>query len=142
MAKRIVLCKFRYINATGLREVQYNSPKDYAYYTDDDTIKVDDYCVVNVRASSPSISGLQVVKVVGVQETVEAIAKVFEWIIVKVPMDEYNARLEKQDKLKLLEVKIRKATEDARRMIEFEKLAETLPELKELVAEFKALSQE
>lgn len=108
--------------------------RDYAYFTDDDTIEVGDTVVVD----APS-SGLTCVKVVSLTETVESVERVGKWIVQKVDTKPYCARLEKEGRRKVLRAKIERAKEEALDAMALKEVAAISPELAAMVEELKGL---
>lgn len=119
--------------------------KDYAYYTDDETIAKDDFVVVvspyGEVYDDESQGYVKVVKVVSVEETVEAITKASKWIVQKVDLAAYRERMKRIERLKLLDAKIEQAKKEAMRRLELKQLMDMSPELKQLVEERLGLSE-
>jgi hypothetical protein len=118
----------------------------YAYYSDDETILVDDYVVVvspngATNHRSEAVDGFPtIVKVVSIEETLEGVLKVAKPIVCKINLTAYAARLEHDRKVEVLKAKIHRARKEAMENIELAKLAVLSPELGELVKEMAALT--
>lgn len=110
------------------------SDKIYAYLTEDQTIKADDTVVVD----SPN-GGYKCVRVVSVEETVESVTKASKWIVQKVDDTVYKSLIEKQKRKAVLEAKLSKAVEEARKQVDYDALAKLNPAIAELVAELKTI---
>lgn len=134
MTRRIITCVF-----SGNRN-------GYAYYTDDASIQVDDYVVVvspngDVNHRSELVDGFPtIVKVISVDETVEAVTRVAKPIVHKIDLAGYAAMVEHQKQVEVLKAKIARARKDALENIELAKLAALSPELGALVKEMASLT--
>lgn len=125
--------------------VQYTpGGRTYAYFTDDETIAVDDYVVVVAPNSNGSgwrddaADGYPlIVRVASVEETVNAIEKVREWIVSKVDLSGYVAKKAAREKQALLRAKIQRVAKETRDAIDLAALAAANPKLQELLAELK-----
>lgn len=133
---RIILCSF-------------GGSKGYAYFTDDATIEVGDKVLVvapNGQNGNPVHDGkgailgyLTLVTVTGVDETVEAVEKVREWIVGKVDLAAYIAKREREQKRSVLEAKIKRAAQEARSRIDVAALAKDNPDLQALIAQLASV---
>lgn len=138
----------RFTNVAGGRV----GNRTYAYYTNIPDLKQGDAVIVMAPYSQGGlefkIEGFSdprypvVVEVTSVEETVEAIEKVHEWIICKVDFAEYFDRRQKTRQVEILQAKIKKAAENARREIALESLADRSPALAELLMELQKLMGE
>lgn len=110
------------------------SDKVYAYLTEDESIKNDDAVVVD----SPN-GGYKVVRVVSVEETVESVTKASKWIVQRVDDTEYKERIAKEKRKAVLEVKLAKAVEEARKKVDYNELAKLNPEIAKMVEEMNSI---
>lgn len=111
-----------------------NNDQEYAYFTDDASIGVDDLVVVMPPKGLP-----KVVKVSSVSETVESIQRVREWIICKIDLTAYKARKTAEEKRALLRAKIERAKAEAIAAIDLTDLAGRSPALAALIAEYNQI---
>jgi len=111
-----------------------NTEQQYAYFTDDASIAVDDLVLVMPPKGLP-----KVVKVSSVDETVEAIQRVREWIICKVDLTQYKARKEAEEKRAVLRAKIERAKADALASFQMDDLVGRSPALASLIAEYNKI---
>ena len=110
------------------------SDKVYAYLTEDTEIKNDDCVVVD----SPN-GGYKVVRVVSVEETIESVTKASKWIVQKVDDTAYKARIEKEKRKAVLELKLARAVEEARKKVDYSELAKLNPEIAKMVEEMNSI---
>jgi hypothetical protein len=116
-----------------------SSGKGYCYFTDIDGWEVGDKAVVQVRGGS-SAGKLHVVTVCKVGANADERSRAHEWIIQKVDMAAYDARIEKQKRREELFEKLDAIKAEADRMAKYETLAAGgNKEAKALVKELKAL---
>lgn len=115
----------------------HNGAKDYAYYTDID-LAVGDFAVVvspyGELYDEESKGYITTVKITSIDEDVTSVQKASKWIVQKVDLAGYRERISRIEELKTIDAKIKRATEEARKLLELEKLAELSPDLKALVA--------
>ena len=107
----------------------------YAYLTDIEGIEVGDTLVVD----SPN-SGFTCVTVASVQETADSVEKATKWIVSKVDVAGYKARLERAERRKLLTAKLKKMQAEALEADQFAALIKLVPGAAALVDELKSLS--
>lgn len=115
-----------------------NTERVYAYALYDDEIKVDDVVVVQ-----SGHHGLGIAKVVNIEETdinADAVQCGRE-IIAKVDFTAFNERKEKIARLAKLKKDMDKKVRELQHIALYEMLAEKDPALKELLDEFKTLSE-
>lgn len=139
MTKRIVSVVF---NNTSDRMRGVSRP--YAYYTNDDSIKVDDYCVVHVSENGKEVDagGFKVVRVVSDEESVECVKKASKWIVCKVDAETYFTRIDREKRKEILAAKIEREMEDFLRKNKYKALAEQNPAVAAIIAEMDELELE
>lgn len=130
--------------------------KSYAYYTTDESIAKDDLVLVvtpsnregGISLSRPGmfpeapqvhVGYPKVARVVSTKETVEGIEQVREWIVTKLDFAEYLTRRDAEEQRKLLNAKIKRAVEEAKRELDLTDLASRSPALAELLKQREAL---
>jgi hypothetical protein len=106
----------------------------YAYLTDIEGLEVGDTLVVD----SPN-SGFTCVTVTSVEETAESVDKATKWIVSKVDVAGYKARLKKAERRKLLTAKLKKMQAAALEADQFAALIKLVPGAAALVEELKSL---
>jgi hypothetical protein len=116
--------------------VMFNSnTQRYSYLTDIEGVDVGDTLVVH----TPS-SGFTCVMVTSVTETADSVEKATKWIVSKVDVAGYRARLEKDERRKLLTAKLKKMQNEALEADQFAALIKLVPGAAALVEELKSLS--
>jgi hypothetical protein len=113
--------------------------KDYAYYTNDNSLVKGDFAIVvspfGNLYDDKSQGYITVVKVISIEETVEAITKASKWIVQKVDLDSYREHMAQIARVKLLDAKIEVARKEAMHRLELKQLMDLSPELATLVKE-------
>jgi hypothetical protein len=107
----------------------------YVYLTDIEGVEAGDTLVVD----SPN-SSFTCVTVISVHETAESVEKATKWIVSKVDVTGYKARLEKVERRKLLTAKLKKMQEEALEADQFSALIKLVPGAAALVDELKSLA--
>ncbi len=129
--------------------VQFNTNiQQYAYMTEIEGIEVGDTVVVDipnsgftcVKVVSVTETAFTCLKVVSVTETAESVENATKWIVSKVDVAGYKARLEKAERRKLLTAKLKKMQYEALEADQFAALIKLVPGAAALVDELKSLS--
>lgn len=106
--------------------------KEYNFKCDIPDIKVGDMVIVDS-------SGYQVVKVVSVDENSDYPAT--KWVVAKVDMSHHLAKIEKDKKIAEVKKKLNAKKKELQDIAIYEMLAEKDPEFREILAEYKALTE-
>lgn len=126
-------------NTTRIVQVSFNRQNGmrlerYAYMTDIADIDVGDVVVVD----SPN-SGLTLVTVETLEETPESVSKATKWIVDRVNVKAYHARLERDKQRGLILAKLKKEQARVLEANQFAELAKLSPEAAALVEQLKGL---
>lgn len=133
-------------------QVKFNDydTKSYAYFTDDASISVGDFVAVvtpNNREQGVAVFGAateeggapvmlgypKIACVSSTTETVQGVEMVREWVVGKLDLESYAKRRETEERRKILNAKIKRAVEDAKRELDVSDLAARSPALAELL---------
>lgn len=131
MTKRIIAVRF--LQSNGL------SPKEYSYFTDDDSIEVGDHCVVHV-VSNDYGSGPRIVHVTQTEGlSVGVRNKATKWIVQKVDMAGYEERQRKHELVTQIEHELDLMIANQNRYVVFQSYAATNPAIAELLDKLREI---
>ena len=121
----MVTVQVKFVNGYGYKE--------YNFKCDVPDIKVGDMVVVE------SSNGLSVAKVTKIDP--ENTYSATKWVVSKVYMEEYTARVEKEKKLAEVKKRLNAKKKELQDIAIYEMLAEKDPEFREILAEYKSLTE-
>jgi len=119
-------------------ENTYN--KGYSYFTDIEGLKVGDPVVVYVHGTTRGFKVAEVSKVRGLSRAERD--KAGKFIVQKINVEEYEANVKKHELVLEIRNKLREAKETAEEMLIYQSLANTNPEIKELLTELRGIAPE
>lgn len=125
------------VNVKFLREAnvpQRYASTEYVYLCDIPGVAVGDHAVVDT-----SSSGMVIVKVTQVGDTVDSVAKGNGWLVDKVDVSAHKARLARIASKKLLVVRLERALAEELRKDRYARLAQSNEALAKLVEEYNQL---
>ena len=110
------------------------SEKEYAYFTDDDSIIKDDWVVVFVRDTPRTV---KVIKDSGLSKA--EIEKACKWVVCKLDFTTYEEAMTRRVLLQELENTLDEIMAQEQRYAIYEKYAETNPKMASILSRIKAL---